>query len=181
MAENREHGGASHAMDKMQDAVGAVVGKMSAAMGGGASTEFVKNAALSDRYEIAAADIAMRRSKSEQVRSFAAKMVEDHMTSTHQLQSALQMSETDDALLELLDEELDSRRAGLLDHLERAPDDDFDKTYLDQQVAAHEEGVTLFRNYAGSGDNPQLRSLAMATLPVLERHRHHVKELRSLI
>src|SRR5690606_8043917 len=55
MAENREHGGASHAMDKMQDAVGAVVGKMSAAMGGGASTEFVKNAALSDRYEIAAA------------------------------------------------------------------------------------------------------------------------------
>lgn len=51
MAENREHGGASHAMDKMQDAVGAVVGKMSAAMGGGASTEFVKNAALSDRYD----------------------------------------------------------------------------------------------------------------------------------
>jgi len=35
------------------------------------------------------------------------------------------------------------------------------------------------RTYAKSGDNPQLRSLAFGTLPVIERHLAHAKMMKQ--
>jgi putative membrane protein len=75
--------------------------------------------------------------------------------------------------------ELDTRRAAMVKHLVDAPEDAFDNTYVDQQVLAHEETVTLMRTYAESGDNPQLRSVALGTLPVVERHLNHAKMMKS--
>jgi len=46
----------------------------------------------------------------------------------------------------------------------------FDATYLDQQVLARGETVILMRTYGEGDDNPQLRSVALGTLPVVERH-----------
>lgn len=37
------------------------------------------------------------------------------------------------------------------------------------------------RNYAGGGDNPQLRSLAQGTLPVVERHLQHARRLHAQV
>jgi predicted outer membrane protein len=48
-------------------------------------------------------------------------------------------------------------------------------------VLAHEETTSLMRSYSEKGDNPQLRSLALSTLPVVERHLTHVKHLRAQI
>ena len=61
------------------------------------------------------------------------------------------------------------------------PDDAFDKTYLDQQVLAHEEAVSLMQSYRYGGDNPQLRSVAAGTAPVVERHLRHMKMLRETL
>src|SRR5690606_41325605 len=65
----------------------------------------------------------------------------------------------------------------LHDALPISADEDFDRTYLDQQVLAHEETTSLMRSYSEKGDNPQLRSVALATLPVVERHLEHMKGL----
>jgi putative membrane protein len=58
-----------------------------------------------------------------------------------------------------------------------AGDDGFDKTYLDQQRAAHQEAITLHRGYAENGDNPQLRSVAIGGLPMLERHLKSIERI----
>ena len=58
----------------------------------------------------------------------------------------------------------------MIDHLRDAPDDDFDKMYLDQQKLTHQEAIALHRGYAENGDNPQLRSVAAGGLPMVVRH-----------
>lgn len=165
-------------MNKAMDALAGTGGKMSAAMTTGADG-FVQNAAIGDLYEITAARMALARARSAEVRTMAANMIKDHTTSTHHLMAALEMRETPE--LSPLPAEPDARRATMLKHLDEAQDEAFDTTYLDQQVLAHEETVSLMRSYASGGDNAQLRSYAAGTLPVVERHLARVKELRGQI
>lgn len=177
MSNEQEAGGLKQVVNKVTDAVGGVVGQASAATATTAA-QFVESAAIGDRYEIRAGMIALQRAQRDEVRMAARQMITDHTTSTHQLQAALEMNETSG--IAAPPTELDSRRQGMIQHLLESPDDKFDRQYLDQQVLAHEETVALMRNFAGNGDNPQLRSLALSTAPVVERHLEHMKHLREL-
>lgn len=172
MAEDEKHSGLKGALDKAQDLVGGMVGMASAATAGSHSTAaFVTNAAMGDLYEIEAGRIAARRATSETVREMGLMMVEHHTTSMHQMRSALRSSEVTATNPDLQPPmELDNRRTGMLQHLIDAPDDDFDKRYLDQQRLAHQETLTLLKGYVDNGDNPQLRSVAMGAVPMVERH-----------
>jgi putative membrane protein len=158
-------------IDKVTDTIGGTVGKMGASATTSADG-FVENAAIGDMYEIAAGRLALQRARNDHVRHMAGMMIVDHTTSTHHLQAALHRGPP---------AEPDTRRATMLKHLQDAPDDDFDTTYVDQQVLAHEETVSLMRSYSEGGDNPQLRSLALSTLPVVERHLQKMKELRAAL
>lgn len=167
-----KHDGVKGAVDKMQDMVGGMVGMASASTAGSHNAgAFVANAAIGDLYEVSAGALAMQRAASPEVRSFAMMMVDHHTTSSHQLQSALHNHETygADGRLEP-PMALDSRRQGMIDHLRDAPDDAFDRRYLEQQTMAHQETVTLLKGYAENGDNPQLQSFARGGLPMVERH-----------
>lgn len=165
-------------INKVTDAIGGTAGKMSASTVSGADS-FVEQAAIGDMYEIAAAEIALRRSRSEPVRGMAAKMILDHTANTHHLRAALEMNETRGVAAPPAS--LDTRRQKMVEHLEQAPDDAFDKTYVDQQTLAHEETVSLMRSYRDGGDNPQLRSVAAGALPVVERHLSGMKRLRDTV
>lgn len=162
-------------LDTVGDAVAGTMGKMNAAMVADADT-FVENLAISNQYEVEAANIALARSRPGPVKMFAQKMVADHTTAKHHLEVALMMNETKGVAAP--PKALDSRRETMLKHLREAPDGAFESTYLDQQVTAHEEASTLLKTYAEGGDNPQLRSVALGSLPVVERHLAHAKALK---
>ncbi|MFB0612893.1 DUF4142 domain-containing protein [Aurantiacibacter poecillastricola] len=177
---DEKHTGLHHTADKVQDTIGGMHGRVKAKTLGSHSGEaFAKNAAIGDIYEITAAKMALKRTRSDRVREAARKMIDDHTTATHQLRSAHRMSETGD--LPELPTEVDMRRRKWLEHLEAAPDDKFDETYLDQQVLAHKETVDLMTGYAQSGDNWQLRSFAEGTAPVVERHLAMMEKLRAAL
>ena len=165
-------------MDKMTDTLGGAAGQLSASMTKSADG-FVESAAISDKYERTAAQIALARCRNEGVREAAKQMVLDHTTSTHQLMSALSMNETRGVATP--PNQLDARRETMVKHLKDAPDDAFDTTYVDQQVLAHEEALTLMEGYRDSGDNPQLRSFAAGTAPVIARHLQKMKQLRAAL
>lgn len=177
--ENDERGGAKGLADKIQDKVGGMVGMASASTAGSHKGEaFVANACMGDLYEIEAGRLAMSRSRSEPVRQFAAMLVEHHTTAMHQMRSALRSREVTGQFERLAPtHELDNRRRGMLEHLRDAPDDDFDKMFLDQQRLAHQESVALHKGYAENGDNPQLRSVALGGLPMVERHLEAVRRI----
>lgn len=176
MTQQEKHSSVRNTFDKLQDAVGGMMGRMSASMVSQANA-FVEKASLSDRYEIEAGRIALRRAKSPDLLLLAKTMIADHTASKHNLQAALEMNETRGVMGP--PPELDARHRTLIEHLEAAPDDKFDSTYIDQQVLAHEEALTLLVHFRDNGDNPQLRSCAGAFAPVVYRHLQHCKAIKQ--
>jgi putative membrane protein len=74
---------------------------------------------------------------------------------------------------------LDKRRSGLIDNLNAAPADQFDKTYIDQQVAAHEETLTLLQGYAEHGSDAGLKADAQKAIPMVQSHLDKAKALQA--
>jgi putative membrane protein len=169
------HPSGTGVIDKATEMIGGLAGTAKAALGSGSTETFVTNAVRGDLYEIAAAELALQRAGSDEIRSLARTMLDDHRTSRHQLQSALRSNETPDLALPT---ELDQHRATMLDHLGKAGDAEFDALYLDQQHMAHGETLTLFEGYAARGDNAQLASYAKGTIPTLMDHHRMCSSLR---
>ncbi|MDP3175883.1 MAG: DUF4142 domain-containing protein [Phenylobacterium sp.] len=159
-----------------QDAVGAAVGQASATTLGANDTDaFVSNASQSDMYEIEAGKIAQSRSKTDAVKSFAAMMVSDHTAMSNEMKSLIAAAQKTPAA------SLDERRQGLIDNLKAATDANFDRTYLDQQAAAHEEALTLMRGYADNGGDAGLKGGAAKAVPKIRTHLEKVKSLQTAV
>jgi putative membrane protein len=67
----------------------------------------------------------------------------------------------------------------MIDNLNAASAADFDKTYLDQQDAAHNEALTLMTGYAQRGDDAGLRGGAQNAVPKIQQHLDHVQKIKS--
>lgn len=161
-------------MNAAQDAVGAAVGATSAATLGSHDTgAFVENAARGDMYEIQAGQLAEQKAKSADVKAFGKMMVTDHTA----LQNEMKPLVTKAGLTPPA--ELDERRKGFLDNLKAASAADFDKTYVDQQVAAHDEALTLMKGYAENGDNADLKAAAAKTAPKVQAHLDKARALQA--
>lgn len=167
---------AGQAVDKAQDAVSVPVGQTSAAtMGANMVSAYVPNAAMGDMYEIQAADIALERTQNAQVRELAQMIKTDHTAASQAFKAAAPQAAPDVQL----PTELDQRRQGMIDNLRSATAADFDRTYIDQQVAAHQEAVTLHRGFSDNTDAPTLAQHARTVLPKIEAHLQRAQALQS--
>ena len=167
-------GAAGNAVDKAQDATGAAVGATSASTLGSHDTgAFVSNATQSDRYEIEAAKIAQARSKNADVKAFAKQMITDHTALMNSMKPLVQAAGQTPA------DKLDQRRQGFIDNLKSASDADFDKTYVDQQVAAHEEALSLMQGYAKDGSDAGLKGGAASAVPKIQMHLDKIKSIQA--
>jgi putative membrane protein len=141
---------------------------------GRVSTEdFVKKVALSDMTEIQSSQLALSRSPDADTKPFAEKMVKDHQQTSAELKSLVDSGKVHATLPTALDTE----HQKMLDALKGMQGKQFDKAYDRMQVEAHEQAVALFEEYARSGDNPDLKSWAMETLPRLQEHLAMAKRL----
>jgi putative membrane protein len=157
-----------------QDATGAAVGTMSAAtMGSHDTGAFVSNAAQSDMYEIQAAKIAEQKAKAPEVKAFAKKMIADHTKLTNEMKPLIK------AAGQTPPTDLDQRRKGFLDNLKAADAGSFDKTYMDQQVAAHDEALTLMQGYAKDGSDAGLKGGAAKAIPTVQMHSDMAKKIQA--
>lgn len=136
-----------------------------------ADQAYVSNAAMSDAYEIQSSQLALQRASSPAVKTFAQQMIDGHTATTRELMSLAQTASLTPP------PGLDERRAGMLQMLQSAGATDFDKQYVDQQTAAHQEALTLHRTYATQGQNSELKAFAAKTAPIVEQHLGHVREL----
>ena len=168
--------GASPAVDKAQDMAAAPVGQISAAtMGSNMVSAFVPNAAMSNMYEIQAADIALERATGAEIKSLARTIKADHTAALDTLKGLAPTAAPDVTLPNALDE----RRQGLIDNLRSASASDFDRIYLDQQIAAHEEAVTLMSGFRDNTDAPALAAYAADVLPKIQSHLDMAKRIKT--
>jgi putative membrane protein len=127
------------------------------------TTDFVNEAATSDMFEIQSSQLAAQRTQDD-VKSFADKMVTDHTKTTSELKGLASQQNIS------LPTQMTSSQQSMLDKLNGLQGNDFAKQYMDDQVSAHKDAVSLFERYGKGGDNDKLKSWATQTLPILQQH-----------
>lgn len=165
--------GQTEAVNAAQDAMGAAVGAAAGPMAAMTTDSFVGAAAVSDMFEVEAGKLASTKATSADVKAFAKMMVDMHTKTTAELKPlAAAAGITPPA-------EMDERRKGFLDNLKAASAADFDKVYLDQQVAAHDEALSLMKGYADGGDNADIKAFAAKAVPVVDGHLTQARALKD--
>ena len=128
--------------------------------GAPSTPDFVEKAAMSDMYEVQAG--TRRRERSIRCRETVWSAngrcsFEDHRGAYEHRENKKYQGGTTP--------KLDAKHQKLIDDLNSASAQDFDKTYAEQQVDAHKEAVDLFKKYASKGDDPDVKQFAEKTLP----------------
>ncbi|ABE40437.1 conserved hypothetical protein [Rhodopseudomonas palustris BisB5] len=130
-----------------------------------ATADFVKQVAISDMFEIQSNKIAEDKGNAAE-KAFAKQMIADHTKTSAELKSAVSGGKIEAALPTALD----SNHQSKIDKLKTATAADFSATFIDQQIDAHKDAVSLFERYAKGGDNAALKDWAGKTLPALKHH-----------
>lgn len=142
-----------------------------AAMAPTSAQGFVDQASASDMYEVEAGKLAQQMGKSQAVKDFGAMMVKDHTKSSSDLKTA-----AGKASGVTVNPKLTAKQQADLDALKNAGAN-FDATYKQQQVAAHQAALTLLQGFAQGGDDPALKDFASKTAPVVEGHLAEAQKL----
>ncbi|HEY0116216.1 MAG TPA: DUF4142 domain-containing protein [Allosphingosinicella sp.] len=137
-----------------------------------ANLMYVANAGSSDLYEIQSSQLAAQRARRSDVRSFAQMMVADHNRTTQLVMDAARSDGLSPPPPMLM-----PRHRQMLRQLERAAPRDFDRMYLTQQLAAHQEALTLHRTRARQRDGSALTRVAASAVPIVQGHLQHVRQL----
>lgn len=164
--------GSNPVTNTVQDAAAGMVGAASAAAARTADL-YVPAAAVSDMYEIESSKLALQQSQNAAVKKYAQMMVDHHTKTTADLKAALGSAGVQITPPTAMDE----RRQGLVDNLRQAPAGGFDGVYKAQQIAAHEEALTLHRTYAENGENAALKAVAAKAVPIVEQHLQQARAL----
>ncbi|MFJ6025770.1 DUF4142 domain-containing protein [Brevundimonas sp. NPDC092305] len=161
-------------VDKAQDMAAAPVGQASAAtMGANMQSAYIPSAAMGDMYEIQAADIAIDKSQNADVKALAEMIKADHTAASAAMKAMLPQA----APGTVLPTELDQRRKGLIDNLTSASAANFDMAWIDQQIAAHNEALTLHRGFSDQ-DSP-LAAHARSVVPKIEMHLREAERIKA--
>ncbi|WP_439470330.1 DUF4142 domain-containing protein [Brevundimonas sp.] len=155
----------------VQDHAAGVVGTVAGPAGAATAETFVTNAAIGGIYEVEAGRIAAQRSTNPRIKALGEMMVTDHSKAGDELEAVAQAANL------TVPTALDQRHQGLIDNLRGATDQDFDRVYLQQQEAAHNETAALLETWGRTGDNDALKAWAAKTLPVVRAHQRMVDQL----
>jgi putative membrane protein len=137
---------------------------------------FVAEAGVADMYEIQAGQIALKKSKNNDVKGFAKMTVEDHTKSTTALREAIKDSGRADLAPPT---QLSEEKQAMIEDLNKAPDTLFDTMYLTQQATVHSDAERILSAYAANGDAPPLKAFAGKTAPVVQKHLDRVHQIEA--
>ena len=136
---------------------------------------FVQKAASSGMAEVAMGKLGQEMGKSDEVKKFSARLVEDHTKANQEL-----MRIVADLKIEAPDKPLPEHEKHLKD-LSGSAAANFDKDFMHHMVMSHEAGVKLFTRASKELKNEQLRAFATKTLPTLQEHLKMAKEIHDKV
>ena len=146
----------------------------SAAAAADGTQAFLSQAAGINRFQIAAGNLALRKTQSSAVHGVAQQMIFEYSVAAGKLRQAAA-----DAKLPLRDA-LDERHKALLDQLTHTPPGKtLSKAYFETVEKALRDDVAVVEAYAGSGDNERLKVYAQEMVPVLRGHLEQFGKLRK--
>jgi putative membrane protein len=126
--------------------------------------EFVKKAAIGGMAEVELGKLAQQNGHSPDVKSFGARMVQDHSRAADQLTNVAKDRGVQ------LPQQLDTEHMAMRDRLAKLQGDAFDRAYMKMMVADHDKDMKEFRRQAQTGQDRELKRFARETLTVIEQH-----------
>ena len=141
--------------------------------------EIASVAVTADQIDIDYAAIAKKKSKNKEVLEFAATMAKDHGNVNKQaeaLAKKLGVTPQDNPTTQSLLAQASTTKA-MLNSKSGA---DFDKAYIDNEVAYHKAAIGVVENtLIPDVTNPQLKSLLESALPIFKGHLAHAEEIQA--
>lgn len=126
---------------------------------------FVAKAAQAGMAEVELSQLALQKSKDDQVRSFAQQMVQDHEKANTELKSIAEKHGLQ------VPPKTDAKHQQALQKLQGLSGAQFDAAYSKDMTKDHDEAVALFTDASTAQRlNPDLKSFAAKTLPTLQTH-----------
>jgi putative membrane protein len=142
------------------------------------SNDFVDNAAAGGIAEVETSKLAVEKSSSADIKSFANMMITDHTKANDELAALakkhdIEVPDSTTLVKQAKEKILDLR------------DESFDAAYANNQVKAHEETIALFKKEADTVTDDrtpgatELKGFAQKMLPALQKHLDAAKALQA--
>ena len=132
---------------------------------------FYKNAAEGGFAEVDLGKLAQQKASVQSVKDFGALMVSDHAAANDKLKSIAA------AKGQSLPSGPSMGQMATEARLEALSGAAFDKSYIRGMVRDHEEDVKEFEKEVASGQDPDARAFAKATLPTLQVHLKKIQDI----
>jgi len=139
-----------------------------------AGATFLRKAAVGGIMEVEAAKIAQKNASSQQVKDFAAKMLEDHTKANTELKAFAVKKKV------ITPDALPAEDQIHLDEMKKLKGAEFDKHYMGMMVTDHGKTVALFKEGVANKDLG-LKEWATKTLAVIEKHDEMAKTINSTL
>lgn len=133
---------------------------------------FVEEASAKGIAEIETGRLALEKGITDDVREFAQTMVEDHTAANDKLRALAQQKDLEVAS----DAELIAKAKALI--LQLRGEGSFDKAYMNNQVAAHQQTIELFEK-ASNAEDAEVAAFAREMLPKLESHLKMAEQINA--
>lgn len=122
------------------------------------------------------ADLAIAKSRQEQVNALARQLGSDSKAARERLQAIIQPLH-----LPPPTEEPDADHKTLFEQLSAATPQDFDRLYVDSQVRDKEDQISVLEMQVSSGDDAELKKFAADMLPLAREHLQRSRQLSELL
>lgn len=137
----------------------------------GTPGQFIDSASASGIAEIETSRLAIQKTTSTDINSFAVEMIKDHTDANRDLKA---IAAHHDLPMAPEAEILDRARKLMLQVQEG---ESFDIAYVANQIKTHEDAIQLFKDEAEHSASPELKAFAIQTLPKLQMHLDMARKL----
>jgi putative membrane protein len=136
------------------------------------SASFIEEAIKGNVWEVQVGQLAARKATNPEVRKFGATLNTDHGEATRKASLAAQGLGVTPAT------SLDSKHQAQYDRLSKLPADRFDREFIDEMVADHQQDIAKYEKQAGKGTDAA-STYAKETLPRLREHLQMAQKLQD--
>ena len=135
--------------------------------------DYLTAAGQSDQFEVQEGQLAQSMGKSPGVKNFGKMMVTEHTKTTANLMAAVKAS----GMSPPPPPPLRADQQAMIDQLKQTSGDEFDRTYISQQLSSHQEALSVQSGYANGGSEPKIKATAKQTVPIVQSH---IRQLQSM-
>lgn len=137
--------------------------------------DFIKDAVSGGMMEVELGRYAQQNANNPRVRNFGAMMVRDHSKANDELKALLTQKNI------AVPASMEDKHHDKMTDIQKKTGADFDKDYMKEMVDDHEKDVDRFKKQAENGTDPELKSFAAKTLPVLLMHQDSAKKIHDML